>query len=120
MMRRMMHTLTTLLCAALLGMIACGGKEADRGAAPLDTQPSSTPSDVPPEAPAPAEPADGEAAPPPAEPDGTSQGAPMTPDECRAAGGTFVASTGSEPTCPDGKKSIGGVRFGIEGGLCCK
>lgn len=125
MMRRMVNKPTTFLIAALLGMTACGGKEADRGAAPAEAQPpSAVPSEVPPEAPSeeqvPAQPSVEDAAVPPAEPTGTSAGTSMTPDECRAAGGTFVASTGGQPKCPDGKKSIGAVRFGIEGGLCCK
>jgi hypothetical protein len=31
-----------------------------------------------------------------------------------------VPSIGGQPTCPDGKKSIGAIRHGIEGGICCK
>lgn len=46
--------------------------------------------------------------------------APTTPDQCRAAGGQFVASPGGEVTCPEGTEQIATIRFGIEGGVCCK
>lgn len=112
MMRRMMKTLTTLLCAALLVMAACGGQEADRAAAPGASQP-------PAETPAPDQPPTGDDA-PPSPPEGPPEGATLTPDDCRNAGGTFVPSTGAEPTCPEGKKLIAPVKFGIEGGICCQ
>lgn len=112
MMRRMMKTLTTLLCAALLGTAACGGQDPDRAESPTETQPS------PAEAPAPEQPPAGEDTPPP--PATPPEGAALTPDDCRAAGGVFVPSTGSEPSCPEGKRLIAPVRFGIEGGLCCE
>ena len=120
MMRRMMKTLTTLVCAALLGVAACGGKEADRGGAPVDTQPSSTASGEPTEAPAQDQPASEDAAVAPSQPKDPSQRTSLTPDGCRIDGGTFVPSIGSEPTCPDGKKLVAPVMFGVEGGICCK
>jgi hypothetical protein len=114
MMRRMMKTLTTLLCAALLGMAACGGKEADRAAAPVEGQPTSPAETSAPDQPPP------ENAAPPSGPENPPEGSAITPDDCRTAGGVFVPSTGTEPTCPEGKKLIAPVRFGIEGGLCCQ
>jgi hypothetical protein len=45
---------------------------------------------------------------------------PMTAEECTAGGGTLAPSTGGAPKCPKGKTSIGTVRHGIEGALCCK
>ena len=115
MMRRMMKTLTTLLCAALLGPAACGGKEADRAAAPVEGQPTSAP-----ETSAPDQPPVQDAAAPPSTPEDPPAGSAITPDDCRAAGGVYVPSTGSEPSCPEGKKLIAPVKFGIEGGLCCQ
>lgn len=108
-----------LTLAALLGASACGGKDADRAAGPGSAGeaaggPAGGGEAVPVDAQAaPARPEDA------ASPGGAT-GAPTTPDECRAAGGTFVPSIGNEPTCPDGKRSLGPVRFGVEGGICCK
>jgi hypothetical protein len=45
---------------------------------------------------------------------------PTTAEECTAAGGTVAPSIGGAPKCPKGKKSIGTIRHGIEGALCCK
>lgn len=47
-------------------------------------------------------------------------GAPTTAEECTTAGGAIAPSIGSKPSCPAGKRSIGAIRYGIEGALCCK
>jgi hypothetical protein len=99
---------------------------------PQPAQPAEPPATA--EPPVPAAPADPSAPPPepaapepaepvkPAQPDkpGKSAAAPTTADECTAAGGSVVPSIGSKPTCPEGKKSIGNIKLGIEGGICCK
>jgi hypothetical protein len=46
--------------------------------------------------------------------------APTTAEECSAAGGTIAPSIGGRPSCPEGKQSIGSIRHGIEGALCCR
>ena len=61
-----------------------------------------------------------DAAVPPGQNQDPSERTSLTPDGCRAGGGTFVPSKGSEPTCPEGKKVTAPVTFGIEGGICCK
>jgi len=85
--------------------------ESETAATPVDPGPETTP----------AEPASGETG-DTATPGESDPGdkAPMSPDDCSAAGGTFVASKGGAVSCPDGQKRLGPVRFGIEGGLCCE
>lgn len=43
-----------------------------------------------------------------------------SPAECEQRGGTFRPSTGGQVACPPGQKMLGQVRFGIEGGVCCR
>jgi hypothetical protein len=48
----------------------------------------------------------------------------LEPEACVARGGHVVADPGDGSTsregCPNGEHLLGGVRFGIEGGICCK
>jgi outer membrane biosynthesis protein TonB len=140
----------TAFCAAVMAAPGCGKQErgADPAADPAGTakpaeplaQPA-PPADPPAKAeppvlaaPAdPSEPPPAPAAPEPAEPikpappappapadPAAKSAAPTTADECTAAGGTVAPSIGGQPHCPGGKKSIGAIRLGIEGALCCK
>jgi hypothetical protein len=121
-----------LALAAALALAGCG-KEADPAApapsagqptegAPAEppAQPTDEPTgEEPASPPEPSEPgAEPSSNPSPSNP--SSPSAPTTPEECRAAGGTFVPSIGDEPHCPQGTRSLGPIRHGIEGGLCCK
>lgn len=48
----------------------------------------------------------------------------LEPEECEALGGHLVGDPGdgsvSSEDCPDGETFLGRVRFGIEGGICCR
>jgi hypothetical protein len=45
----------------------------------------------------------------------------MTPEQCTCLGGRVNASRGGEQEhCAASEKELGTVRFGIEGGWCCK
>jgi hypothetical protein len=53
---------------------------------------------------------------PPVEP-----GQAMTPEQCTCLGGRLNLSRGGEQEhCARGEQELGTVRFGIEGGWCCK
>lgn len=53
---------------------------------------------------------------PPVEP-----GQAMTPEQCTCLGGRMNPSRGGEQEhCGRDEQELGGVRFGIEGGWCCK
>ncbi len=47
----------------------------------------------------------------------------LTPDQCAAKGGEAIGDRGDGNTrrdgCPNGRKLLGNVRIGIEGGICC-
>lgn len=52
------------------------------------------------------------------------EGAPnLTTQECQDAGGELIGDRGDGNTrrdgCPDGRKFLGFVQLGIEGGICC-
>jgi hypothetical protein len=83
--------------AAWLWAAACGSRDTDRTPAPAPR-----------------------AEPVPRAPGQPPRARPTTPDECRAAGGSFVPSIGGPVSCPQGQESLGPIRHGIEGGLCCK
>ena len=138
------------LCAGLAGALGCKQEgrgseppaaepvapaEPTEAAKPTEPPPRPAPPAEPPataEPPVPAAPVDPSAPPPepaapepaepvkPAQPEPDRSAAPTTADECTAAGGSVVPSIGSKPTCPEGKKSIGNIKLGIEGGICCK
>ncbi|WP_129346572.1 hypothetical protein [Sorangium cellulosum] len=48
----------------------------------------------------------------------------FSPEDCEDEGGYFVPDSGGGEThrdgCPAGEELIGGVRFGVEGGICCR
>lgn len=48
----------------------------------------------------------------------------LTVEECEARGGTPHSDPGDGSThrngCPDSQEMIGNLKFGIEGGICCK
>jgi hypothetical protein len=47
----------------------------------------------------------------------------LTPDECTGKGAETIGDRGDGSTrrngCPEGRKLLGNVRIGIEGGICC-
>ena len=46
---------------------------------------------------------------------------PLTPEECTCLGGRVNLSRGGEQEhCASGETELGAIRFGIEGGWCCK
>jgi hypothetical protein len=48
----------------------------------------------------------------------------VTVEECQREGGSVIGDPGDGSTrrdgCPDNRELLGSVRFGIEGGICCK
>jgi hypothetical protein len=94
---------------AILALVLASGcnKPAPSTSSPTPTEPSR---------PTPTEPADGSAgcgAP--------NQGTAMTPEQCTCLGGRVNASRGGEQEhCAADERELGDVRFGIEGGWCCK
>lgn len=46
------------------------------------------------------------------------------PEACKALGGHFIGDPGDGSVhregCPGGEEYLGPVRFGIEGGICCR
>ncbi len=87
--------------ALLVGLSACGNTAETRAPQPSAPGPAVTPVRPAEQSPGPDKP-------------------PTTIEECRVAVGTFVPSIGDEPSCPAAQRSLGGIRHGIEGGLCCK
>jgi hypothetical protein len=53
---------------------------------------------------------------------GNTPGEPLTQEQCTCLGGRVNASTGggAQAHCAAGETELGNVRFGIEGGWCCK
>src|SRR5689334_6281749 len=47
----------------------------------------------------------------------------LTPDECTGKGAETIGDRGDGSTrrngCPEGRKLLGNVKIGIEGGICC-
>jgi hypothetical protein len=47
----------------------------------------------------------------------------LTPAQCAAQGGDTIGDRGDGSTrrdgCPNGRKLLGNVKIGIEGGICC-
>lgn len=47
----------------------------------------------------------------------------FTPEECAAKGGETIGDPGNGSTrrngCPGGRRLLGNVKIGIEGGICC-
>lgn len=86
------------------------------GGAALGCGPKETPAEAPP----PATPGAGTAV-TPATP--TSDVPLLSPDECVAKGGETVGDPGDGSTrkngCSGGRKLLGNVKTGIEGGICC-
>jgi hypothetical protein len=85
-------------------------------------QPAPSPAPVPQPAPAPP-------APSTAGTEGTASrcapivaGRPLSPEECECHGGRTNPSRGghTQDHCARGERELGTVRFGIEGGWCCK
>lgn len=98
-------------------------------AAGCKKSPSSSPTPPPGEQPAPPSPPSGEQpAPPQGGGDGSAAcgpiepGAAMTSEQCTCLGGRVSLSRGGgeQEHCAAGEKELGNVRFGIEGGWCCK
>lgn len=90
---------------------------------------SSSPSPTPPSGEQPAPPSGEQPAPPPqGGRDGSAAcgpiepGAAMTSEQCTCLGGRVSLSRGGgeQEHCAAGEKELGNVRFGIEGGWCCK
>jgi hypothetical protein len=102
------------LLAALVLVFGCSSSS---------TRPMPTPMPEPsgPTAGSPGEPAPGLAPPSPAGCPPVEPGQAMTPEQCACLGGRMNPSRGGEQEhCGRGEQELGGVRFGIEGGWCCK
>lgn len=71
--------------------------------------------------PAPAEAPSPTEAPAPAGCAAPTPGEAMTPEQCTCLGGRVSLSRGGEQAhCAASERELGTVRFGIEGGWCCK
>ena len=53
----------------------------------------------------------------------TGEAPSLTPDECTGKGAEMIGDRGDGATrrdgCPGGRKLLGNVKLGIEGGICC-
>lgn len=118
MKRTWLAALVATLCLAS-PLAGCKSQPAPAPAAPGAGQPAGEGESAAP--PSPNTPPPGGKLTPEAAACGVKAGEPLTQEACTCLGGRLNASRGGEQEhCANNESELGAVRFGLEGGWCCK